>query len=216
MSIEGIVIGVLGVVLGAAFAFAGIRLFLLLLPLWGLFVGFTVGAGAMATLLGESFLAGALAIVVGVVLGIVFALLSWFYWWGAVIVLAGSLGYSLAQWALVAIGLDSSGWIGIALGISAGAALALVALVINAPKYIAILLTAFSGAAWLSAGVALMLGIIKPDDVQSGSLVAIFTQGWLWIAIWGVVGAAGVIAQLQMTRRWGQELVIAYEGRKPF
>jgi hypothetical protein len=216
MSIEGIVVGLLGIVLGAVFCFAGFRWFLVLLPIWGLFVGFMTGASAMSLLLGEGFLASVLGIVVGVVFAVIFALLSWFYWWGAVIVLAGSLGYSLAQWALVAIGLDSSGWIGIALGISAGAALALVALVINAPKYIAILLTAFSGAAWLSAGVALMLGIIKPDDVQSGSLVAIFTQGWLWIAIWGVVGAAGVIAQLQMTRRWGQELVIAYEGRKPF
>jgi hypothetical protein len=216
MSIEGIVIGVLGIALGAAFAFAGFRLFLLLLPLWGLFVGFTIGAGAMATLLGESFLGGVLGIVVGIVVGIVFALFSWFYWWGAVIVVAGSLGYALAQWAMVAIGLEDSGWIGIALGISAGAALALLSLIVNAPKYVAILLTAFSGAAWLSAGIALVLGIIKPDDIQNGSLAAIYTQGWAWIAIWGVVGAAGVIAQLQMTRRWGQELVIAYEGRKPF
>jgi len=52
MSIEGIVVGLLGIVLGAAFCFSGFRYFLLLLPLWGLFVGFTTGAGATAVLLG--------------------------------------------------------------------------------------------------------------------------------------------------------------------
>ena len=86
MSIEGIVVGLLGVVLGAAFCFAGFRFFLILLPIWGLFAGFMVGAGATATLLGEGFLGSVLGIAVGVVVAIVFALLSYFYWWGAILV----------------------------------------------------------------------------------------------------------------------------------
>lgn len=216
MSLEGIVIGGLGVLLGAAFAFAGLRLFLLLLPIWGLFTGFMVGAGAVATLLGEGFLAGTIAIVVGVVVAIVFALLSWFYWWGAILVVAGSLGYAVAHWILVAIGFSADGWIGVLIALVAGVLLAIVALLLNAPKYVAIILTAFSGAAWLSAGIALVLGIVKPDDVTNGSLVAIYTQGWIWIAIWAVVAAAGIVAQLQMVRRWEMDVVAAYEGRRPF
>ena len=39
MSLEGIVIGTLGVLLGAAFCLAGFRFFLILLPIWGLFTG---------------------------------------------------------------------------------------------------------------------------------------------------------------------------------
>jgi hypothetical protein len=216
MSIEGIVIGVLGIALGAAFCFAGFRWFLLLLPIWGLFVGFMVGAGATATLLGEGFLASALAIVVGVVVAIVFALLSWFYWWGAVLVVAGSLGYVVALWALEAIGFNAESWLTILIAVAAGLALAVVAFLVNAPKYVAIILTAFSGAAWLTAGIALVLGIIKPDELPNGSLVAVYQQGWLWIVIWAVAAAAGAVAQLQMTARWQQDLVATYEGRKPF
>jgi hypothetical protein len=216
MSLEGIVIGTLGILLGAAFAFAGFRLFLLLLPIWGLFTGFMVGAGATATLLGESFLASTVAIVVGVVVAIVFALLSWFYWWGAVLVVAGSLGYIVTHWLLVAIGFSADGWIGVIIAAAAGVAVAIVALLANAPKYVAILLTAFSGAASLSAGIALFLGVIKPDDMANGSLVAIYTQGWLWIVIWGVVAAAGIIAQLGSTRRMEADLTAQYEGRRPF
>jgi hypothetical protein len=216
MSLEGIVIGLLGLVLGAAFAFAGYRYFLLLLPLWGLFVGFMVGAGATATLLGEGFLASVLGIGVGIVVAIVFALLSWFYWWGAVLVIAGTLAFWITHWVLVVIGFNADGIVTFVIALAAGLAVAFVALMANAPKYVAIILTAFAGAAWFAAGIGLVLGIVKPDDLSNGSLVAVYTQGWLWIVIWAVVAAAGIIAQLQMTARMEQDLVAAYGGRKPF
>ncbi len=216
MSFEGIVIGLVGLVLGAAFCFSGFRYFLLLLPLWGLFVGFMAGAGATAALLNEGFLAGALAVVVGIVVGIVFAVLSYFYWWGAVLVIAGTLGFWVVHWLLVVIGFSADGAVTTIICLVAGVAVAFVALLINVPKYVAIILTAFAGAAWLTAGIALLPGIIKPDDLTNGALVAVFTQGWLWIVIWGVAAAAGIIAQLQMTAHFEQDIVATMETRKPF
>ena len=217
MSIEGIVVGLLGVALGAAFCFAGFRLFLLLLPIWGLFTGFMVGAGATATLLGEGFLASTLAIVVGIVVAIVFALLSYLYWWGAVAVIAGALGYWVAHWLLVVIGFSADGFVTTVIALAAGVILAFAAIVVNAPKYVAIILTAFAGAAWLAAGIALFLGIIKTDELTDGSLVAIYkAEGWLWIAIWGVAAAAGIIAQLQSTARMEQDLTVSMAERRPF
>ena len=217
MSIEGIVVGLLGVALGAAFCFAGFRFFLLLLPIWGLFTGFMVGAGATATLLGEGFLASTLAIVVGIVVAIVFALLSYLYWWGAVAVIAGALGYWVAHWLLVVIGFSADGFVTTLIALAAGVVLAFAAIVVNAPKYVAIILTAFAGAAWLAAGIALFLGIIKTDELTNGSLVAIYNaEGWLWIAIWGVAAAAGIIAQLQSTARMEQDLAGSMAERRPF
>jgi hypothetical protein len=88
---------------------------------------------------------------------------------------------------------------------------------VNAPKYVAIILTAFAGAAWLAAGIALFLGIIKTDELTDGSLVAIYkAEGWLWIAIWGVAAAAGIIAQLQSTARMEQDLAGSMAERRPF
>jgi hypothetical protein len=216
LSLEGIIIGLLGIVLGAAFAFAGFRYFLLLLPLWGLFVGFMVGAGATATLLNEGFLASVIGIVVGIVVGIVFALLSWFYWWGAVLVIAGSLGFWLTHWLLVVIGFSAEAFVTTLIAVAGGIVVGVVAFLINAPKYIAIILTAFAGAAWLAAGIALFLGLVSTDDMQNGALVAVYKEGWLWIGIWAAVAAAGIIAQLQMTARWEYDLLASYEGRSPF
>jgi hypothetical protein len=216
MSIEGIIIGLLGVVLGAAFCFAGFRYFLLLLPIWGLFVGFMAGAGATATLLGEGFLGSVIAIVVGVVVAIVFALLSYFYWWGAILVVAGSLGFWLAHWIISLVGFSTDGFIVTLIAVAAGVALAFVAFLANAPKYVAIILTAFAGAAWLVVGVALILGIVKYDELANGALVALYKQGVAWIIVGAVVGAAGIVAQLQMTARWQQDVVASMEARKPF
>ena len=215
MSIEGIVVGLLGVLLGAAFCFNGFRWFLLLLPIWGLFVGFTTGASAVALLLNEGFLASVLGIGVGVALALVFALLSWFYWWGAILVVAGSLGYLVTHLVLEAIGFASDGFLTAVIAIAAGVILAFAALFANAPKFVAIILTAFAGASWLTAGIALVPGIIKTADLDQGPLVAVYQQGPFWIIVWGVLAAAGIIAQIQTTKRWEQDLVVSYEARKP-
>ena len=216
MSIEGIVVGLLGIVLGAVFCFAGFRWFLVLLPIWGLFVGFMTGASAMSLLLGEGFLASVLGIVVGVVFAVIFALLSWFYWWGAVAVIGGLLGYAIALGLLEAIGFNADGFITAIIAIAAGVAVAVVALVVNAPKYVAIILTAFAGASWLTAGIALVLGIIKTTELGAGPLAAVYMQGWFWILIWAVVAGAGIIAQIQMSKAWEQDLVVSYDSRRPF
>ena len=57
---------------------------------------------------------------VGVVVAIVFALLSYFYWWGAILVVAGSLGFWLAHWLLGAIGFSSDGFIITLIAVAAG------------------------------------------------------------------------------------------------
>ena len=216
MSIEGIVVGLLGVALGAAFCVAGYRYFLLLLPIWGLFVGFMVGAGATATLLGEGFLGSVIGIGVGIVVAIVFALLSYFYWWGAVLVVAGTLGFWLAEWLLTLIGISTDTFIVTVIAIVAGVALGVVAFLVNAPKYVAIIVTAFAGAAWLVVGVTLILGIVKTDELANGAFAALYSEGWVWIIIAAVAAAAGIIAQLQMTARWQQDVVATMEARKPF
>ena len=48
---------------------------------------------------------------------------------------------------------------------------------VNAPKYVAIILTAFAGASWLTAGIALVLGIIKTTELGAGPLAAVYVAG---------------------------------------
>ena len=73
-----ILFSLLAIVIGAALILYGYRIFLVLLPVFGFFAGFWVGASAMQWTLNENFLATLFSIIVGIVLGIIFAIASFF------------------------------------------------------------------------------------------------------------------------------------------
>src|SRR3954468_23897593 len=79
---------------GSILAFSGYRFFVFLLPFFGFFWGFGLGAQTMQSLFNEGFLASVAGWVVGFFLGLLFAVLSYFFFAAAVAVLAGSLGYT--------------------------------------------------------------------------------------------------------------------------
>jgi hypothetical protein len=99
--------GMIGLLFGLVLAFAGYRLFLILLPIWGFFFGFAFGAQAMQMIFGEAFLATVTSWVVGFIVALIFAVLSYLFYIFAVALVAGSLGYSVTVGLLMAIGMQS-------------------------------------------------------------------------------------------------------------
>src|SRR6478752_5425918 len=95
MSLEGIVLGLIAIAIGAAFTFWGFRFFLLLLPVWGFIFGFILGADAMTYIFGTGFLSEVTSWVVGFVVGIIFAALSYLYYWFAIVWIGATAGYAL-------------------------------------------------------------------------------------------------------------------------
>ena len=53
ITIEGLLLGLLAVAIGLAFAFYGFRVFLILLPIWGFFAGFLLGANGVEYIFGD-------------------------------------------------------------------------------------------------------------------------------------------------------------------
>src|SRR6476619_963979 len=93
MSLEGFLLGIIALAVGAAFTFYGFKFFLILLPLWAFVAGFAAGAQAMAVLFGEGFLSTVLGWVIGFLTGAVFAVLSYLWFWAAVVILGLAVGY---------------------------------------------------------------------------------------------------------------------------
>ena len=89
MSIEGFLLGAIALAVGAGFAFYGFKFFLVLLPLWAFVAGFAAGAQAMWVLFGEGFLATVIGWVIGFITGAVFAVISYLFYWAAVVLLGG-------------------------------------------------------------------------------------------------------------------------------
>ncbi|MGD9093119.1 MAG: hypothetical protein PVF74_09725, partial [Anaerolineales bacterium] len=78
--------------LGLAVCFFGYRLFLVMLPIWGFFAGLWLGAATVMWLFGEGFLATVTGLVVGFVVGLVLAVLSYLFYIVGVALVATFLG----------------------------------------------------------------------------------------------------------------------------
>ena len=89
MSLELLCVSMVAILFGALLAFGGYRFFLFLLPLWGFFFGFGLGAQTVQALLGEGFFGTVTGWVVGFVLALIFAVLSYLFYYFGVAILAG-------------------------------------------------------------------------------------------------------------------------------
>lgn len=196
-TLEGLLLGVLAIAIGLAFCFYGFRVFLILLPIWGFFAGFLVGANGVTALFGDAFLATTLGWVVGFLLGLLFAVLSYLYYWVAVILLGGALGYQLTIGLLQWIGFEADGLIAFILALIVGAVFAVGFFLLQMPAVLVIVATAISGAGATIAGVAIAIGILDWQELGTGifGLYAASDMGWI-----GIIGAialafAGAIYQ---------------------
>lgn len=214
MSLEAILLGLLALGIGLAFTFAGFKWFLILLPIWGFFAGFLFGANAVTYLFGDGFLSTVTSWLVGFGFAIAFALLSYLYYWFAIILLGGWLGYSagLGLMAWLNFGGDILAFI---VGIVFAIVVALAFIVLRVPKYVILIGTAFGGAFAAVSGVALILGRVPLTALNLGTVGAYVSDqlSWIWLAAAFVLGIAGFVYQWQSTAR--AEMVMYESYRNP-
>jgi hypothetical protein len=196
MTIEGILLGLVALVVGAAFTFYGFRFFLILLPLWGFVIGFAAGAQLLALLFGEGFLATISGWVVGFVFGIGFALISYFWYWAAIVLLAGGVGYEIGLGLMSLVNID--GWLAVAIGLILAVVFVVGAIALHVPRLMIVVFTAIGGAAILTGGILMVIGTIQPGALNDGILGAILLTNWLWGLVFVVLAVAGAFYQLKM------------------
>ena len=214
MSLEAIVLGLLALGIGLAFAFYGFRLFIILLPIWGFFAGFLFGAGAMTALFGEGFLVTVTSWVVGFIFALLFAALAYLYYWFAVVFLGASIGYSL--------GIGFMTWLNIGDGVLAfivalvvAAVVALLFIMLRVPKYLILIATSYGGAFAAVSGLALILGRVPLEALQNGTVGAYVNDSlsWIWVAGALVLGTVAFFYQWQSVER--TEMVVYESYRNP-
>jgi hypothetical protein len=201
MSLDVLGVALLALLIGAAFSFAGFKFFLFLLPVWGFFMGFLAGAQGMEALFGDGFLVEVTGWVVGFGLGLVFAVLSYLFYWIAVVLLGASIGYAAGVGLMGALGIDLN-LITLAVGIAGGVVLALAVVFLRVPRYLVIVLTAAGGSTAIIAGVLLLFGTIKLDGLTYGivgAAVDVIKDTPLWAIVWVVLFGAGIFYQVRST-----------------
>ncbi len=194
--------GMIALLFGLVLCFAGYRLFLVLLPIWGFFFGFGLGAQAIQALFGQAFLATVTSWLVGFIVAVVFAVLAYLFYIAAVAIVSFSLGYSVTVGVLTAIGLPlAGGFIAWIIAVVVGIALALVVLRFNIQKVVIELATAFLGAGEI-VGVFVLLFGGPAAQIMENPVKFVLNSSPFWLIVFLVLGIAGFVLQYMHNRAW--------------
>ncbi len=182
--------------LGIGLCFLGYRVFLVLLPIWGFFSGFWFGAFSVSQFLGGSFLATTTGWVVGAILGVLFAVVSYYIFLAGVALVAAAIGAALS-YGVMLLFMEPNFIVSI-ITVVIAVLFAVITLRHNLQKYVIIALTAFSGADLLVLSLLILFGVVPLLSVQeSGNLVKIVTDtSWIaWLG-WIALAAGGIYFQI--------------------
>jgi Domain of unknown function (DUF4203) len=192
---KDIVVGVIAILVGGVFCFRGWLAMRIIIPIWGAFAGFVLGAGAIDAWTGDGFLRTVLGWVVGIALALVFGLFAYLYYEVSVIVAMTFIGFTLGVAMLSALGITWS-WVLVLAGIAVGVALAWFSIIADLPMGLLTVLTALGGASVIVTGVMLLVGTIDVDDFDAGITTQKATDNAWWYALYGGLVIAGIVGQL--------------------
>lgn len=191
-----VIVGLVAIAIGAAFCFRGYFAMRVIIPLWGAFAGFMAGAGFVASVSSGGFLGTFVGWIVGLVVAVAFAAISYLYYEVAILIGMTAIGFALGTSAMVALGVSWS-WLIVLVGVIAGSALALAAIVVNLPMFLLALLTATGGATAVVGGLMLVVGTIDVGDLDAASTTERLQGDWWWYVIYVAFVVAGLITQLR-------------------
>ena len=197
MSFESIVIGLLAIGIGLAWAFYGLKLFTILLPIWAFFFGLVAGAQWGQDVFGQSgIFTTVLSWGIGLIFGLVLAAIAFFWYYAAIVILGGAVGYALGigffEWLNLGTGI-----IAVIIALIVGAIFAVGTFVLGVPVILVMVFSAFSGAAAVVNGVLILLGTIKLDTLDTGIFGSLLTNGVVGIVAFLVLGAVALYWQIR-------------------
>ncbi len=199
MAFELLCMGSIALLFGTAVIFGGYRLFIFLLPIWGFFAGFMLGAQTIDYIFNTGLFASVTGLVVGFLVGMLFAVLAYLFYLIAVGIVSFSLGYGATIGILGWIGL-SPGIVLWVIAILVGVLLALGVYRFNIQKYAIIVATAMGG-----TGIIIYTLLVVFDNTLAVSLlqnpvkVAMANSFW-WFLFFVVVAGLGIVAQIRANR----------------
>jgi hypothetical protein len=203
-----ILFGIFLLILGLAITTMGLQVFFAILPMLGFVFGFFLGAALVDSFWSGTFLSTVTGWIVGIGFGIIFALVSWFWWYAGVLLSAGVLGALTGTGFAELFEIDTE-WIIFIFSLAGFVTFIVVAYLLNAPIYLLIFSTGMTGATVLVTGLLLVLNRIDRDELGYGTAVGIINESWWWMLVTFVVAVVGISIQLVMrstvtlpTGRW--------------
>jgi len=210
-------LGLLSVIIGFLFCFRGYLTMRVVIPLWGAFSGFALGAGLVSGLTDNRFLSTFLGWGAGLVLGLIFGALAYLYFEVSVLLGMTTIGFILGASLMVALNVTWT-WVIVLVGIGVGVLAASVALAGDLPMILLTVLTALAGASAIVGGAMMLTGTLHADDLTQAGVVERIHEGAGWWVLYVVLAVIGMGTQIRALGDLQQSLRAEWEserGRTP-
>lgn len=190
-------VGLLAIAVGALFAARGYVAMRLIIPFWGAFAGFMLGAGIVAGAGDAGFLRTGVAWLVGLLFAVVFFALAYLYFEVSIAIAMGAVGFALGTSLMALLGIRWA-WLVAIVGIAAGVLLAIIAIVGDLPGTVLVVLTAFGGASAIVFGLMLLFDTVSTSDITRASFTERLDESWWWWALYVAIAVVGIVVQSRM------------------
>lgn len=191
-----VVLALLAIAIGALFCFRGYLTMRIVIPIWGAFTGFALGAGLVAGATGDGLLSSFGAWAAGVGLALVFGLLAYAYYEVSIIIGMAAVGFALGSTLMVGLNVEWT-WLIMLVGIVVATLLAVVAVVGSLPMLLLTILSALAGSSAMVGGVMLLTGAFDGDDLTRSSVVERIDESPAWWLLYFVLAIVGVASQMR-------------------
>lgn len=208
---DDVLVGILIIAIGAVFCFRGYLAMRIVLPIWGLFAGFSFGAGLIAAITGDGFLSTVLGWVSGAFFALLFAGLAYLYYEVAVVLSLGFVGFVITAGVLVALGITAD-WFVFLVGLAAGVVVGIAVVALNLPMMILVVVTAIGGAVSMVAGTLLVFNRVDLDQFDNAGTHEAIDGRPLWTIAWIALAVVGVVAQLVWLSRVEQDMAAQWDA----
>jgi hypothetical protein len=197
---KDVVVGIAAIVIGGVFCFWGYFAMRLVIPIWGFFAGFMLGAGATSFFDDSEFLSTVLGWILGFFVGLLFAVLAYLFYEIAVVLAFASIGFTLGSGLMTALNIDWN-WFVILAGVALGIVFGIVAVVTELPMVLLVVFSTIAGALAITAGLMLVFNAIDTEDWTSTAVVDLIDDDWWWWGIAFALAIAGLVAQMSVITR---------------
>lgn len=194
--VRDVLLGMLAIAVGGLFCFRGYLTMRLVIPVWGAFSGFLLGAGLVDRWTDDGFLANVTGWLVGLAVAVAFGLFAYLYYEVSVVLAMAAVGFVLGASVMVALDVRWS-WVIVLVGMLTGIALAVLAVVGGLPMLLLTVLTAMAGAATIVAGIMLITGALTADDLGSQDVISRIDDSAGWWVLYAGLALAGVVLQVR-------------------
>ena len=135
------------------------------------------------------------------VLGLLFALLSYLFWFVAVSLIGGYLGYGIVVgfFGLIGVDLGPLVWI---LGVAVGIVAAVLTMVLNVQKWVVVIGTSLLGAAGVVGTILVLFNQLTPQQLADHPVKVVTDAGFGYAVLVIAIAVIAVAFQTSTTRAW--------------